>query len=794
MSALDRARPAATAAAALATLCAATTLVPLFDSAQWVIPVVGTIVAMALTGALGRAVRVPAPLQPILQVAVLLTILTVLFVQPAAALGFLPGPVALEALQAFMRDALVVSDAAVSPVPTTPDLVFLAVGGVGIVALTVDSIGVTLRLPALAGFPLLLLYAFPAAVVRGGVAWWLLPLAVLGWLVLLAVDARTDARSWGPLLTARPRGPGRSPTTRPARASGGGGAAALQVGVLAVLAALLLPALAPGLGEPVYISTAAGGPPGTGSGPITVDPFASLRRDLVDNPQREVLRYATDSTDRPYLRLVALERFDGVTWVEQPSPLPVPATESIGVPEVPGVADVREVAYDIAITDLDNRHLPVPYAAARLEGVDEPLDPGWVWDPFARTVAGAGLTSQDTAYRVTSYQITPTRSELRSAPEGVSPEVEDLLALPVGIAPDLRRLADEVTEGAQTPYAKAMAMVRWFTQEGGFTYSTSVTTPEGADPLQSFLDERVGYCQQFAGTMALMARAVGIPSRVIVGFTAGINEGDERVVYARNAHAWPELWFEGVGWVWFEPTPRSDAGGGVAPPDYAEPRADENDTTAEDNAPQPNEDRRIPPEEREGLGALPQPTASGSLVPLWVVLVPMALLAGIAVAPSIAIALRRRRRLGATATTERVEGAWTELADSVRDLGWSWPLSATPRNAARGLARQVRLTEAELDALSRLANAVERVRYAPTRADDGSPNAAGLRGDVREVLQGVRRATTRGARIRARLLPASLRNRGATMSLGDTGWSAEEPVTTGGPRRDGDASGPRAYP
>ncbi|MFM8240108.1 MAG: transglutaminaseTgpA domain-containing protein, partial [Actinomycetota bacterium] len=101
MKALDRARPAATAAAALATMCAASTLVPLFDSARWAVPVLATIAAMALTGAIARAAKVPAPLQPLLQLAVLLTLLTIQFAQPEAALGFLPGPVALEQLQVF---------------------------------------------------------------------------------------------------------------------------------------------------------------------------------------------------------------------------------------------------------------------------------------------------------------------------------------------------------------------------------------------------------------------------------------------------------------------------------------------------------------------------------------------------------------------------------------------------------------------------------------------------------------------------------------------------------------------
>ena len=91
-----------------------------------------------------------------------------MFAQPAAAWGFLPGPVALAELQELTRIGLAEAEVALAPVPTTQTLVLLSVGGIGLVALTVDTIGVTLRLPALAGIPLLLVFALPAAVVRGG--------------------------------------------------------------------------------------------------------------------------------------------------------------------------------------------------------------------------------------------------------------------------------------------------------------------------------------------------------------------------------------------------------------------------------------------------------------------------------------------------------------------------------------------------------------------------------------------------------------------------------------------------
>lgn len=766
MTWLTRARPGATAAAVLATLCAAATLTPLFASGEWFGPVFITVLVMGLIGLLCRAARVPAWLQPLLQVGALLTVLTVMFAQPAAAFGVFPGPMALDELAALARPA--VSEAQVAPVPTDLStlLLFLSVSGIGFVALVVDTLGVTLRLPGFAGVPLLLVCALPIAVVPGGLPWWYLPVAVAGWLVLLAVDVRCDLRSWGPPLVPRARLDRASAHEMP-RISGGARPAVIAISV-AMTAALTVPLLAAGLAEPVYVSASGSASGGTGPGSVTVDPFASLRRYLLDIPESEVLRYSSEGKTRPYLRLVSLDSFDGVSWRASAPQAGVPATEILDAPDAPAVADVRAVTYDITITGLDNEQLPVPYAASRVDGIGAALDPNWQWDPRARTLAGAGLSSRGLAYQATSYQVQPSRDELRGAPNDVDAKVADLLALPAGITPDLARLASDVTADAKTPYAKALALVRWFTRDGNFSYSTAVTTPEGADPLQSFLDERVGYCQQFAGTMALMARAVGIPSRVIIGFTGGRQENGEQVVYARNAHAWPELWFSGIGWVWFEPTPRADAGGGVIQPDYAQPRDDVGGTTSGGRDVTTNPDRRIAPEERGGGSAATttqQPT--WSIQPRWLLVIAFVLVV-IACLPALAVIARRRRRTGSPDGVQRVEGAWQDLADAVRDLGWSWPLAATPRNAARILADHVRLDDGERAALTRLATAVERTRYAPDSAA-AAPDAASLRSDLQRVRNATRRATHWRRRVRATVLPASLRRteQQLTVPVGD---------------------------
>ena len=751
-SVIERVRPAATIAGAIATITASLSVLPLFDSGRWIVPTLLSILAMTATGAAARAVALPAPLQPILQLLVLLTLLTVMFVQPAAALGIFPGPVALGELQELARVAIAEAEAALAPVPTTDNLVFLSVAGLGLVALTVDTIGVTLRLPALAGIPLLLVYALPAAVVRGGVPWWLLPVAIIGWLLLMAADARDDARAWGPLMSRRTptrsgahSGPRSHPRAGRPRAATAG--AALQVGLIAVVAALLLPTAIPGLSEPVWVSPTGDRPGIGGQGPISVDPFASLRRDLVDNPEREVLRYTTTSQAPGYLRLVSLDSFDGVTWRASDAPIRVPVTEPLGAPELSGVQRIDESSWDVRISDLDNAQLPVPYAGSAITSLGEPLDERWTWDPQTRTVGGVGVSSRNAEYSVTAYDVDPTRSELRDASRRAPDPLLPYLALPADLTPQLATIADEVTAGAQTPYAKAEALVDYFTENGGFSYSTNVVTPPGADPLESFLDERIGYCQQFAGTMALMARAVGIPSRVVVGFTGGrLTDDGAYIVQARNAHAWPELWFDGIGWVWFEPTPR--IGAGVVQPDYSRERADRDAP----DAPVPSE----APEPAAPDVAAPAAGAAASGPPLLAILAAVVALAILLALPTAIVAWRRRRRTSRPDPRERIEATWRDLGDSMTDLGWQWSSAATPRESANALARQVRLGESERAALRRLVWWIEQVRYAPPSIDVVPPSSAELRADLSALRRVADRGAVRSRRIRARLAPASL--------------------------------------
>ena len=99
----------------------------------------------------------------------------------------------------------------------------------------------------------------------------------------------------------------------------------------------------------------------------------------------------------------------------------------------------------------------------------------------------------------------------------------------------------------------------WFRTE--FEYSLEVPQGHGNSAIEAFLRQRIGYCEQFAGTFAAMARSLGIPARVAVGFTPGVAGNGTFTVLGKNAHAWPEVWFDGLGWVAFEPTPGRGAPG-----------------------------------------------------------------------------------------------------------------------------------------------------------------------------------------------------------------------------------------
>lgn len=201
------------------------------------------------------------------------------------------------------------------------------------------------------------------------------------------------------------------------------------------------------------------------------------------------------------------------------------------------------------ITDLGGSLLPAAFSPVRGDGPD-----GILFGAETSTLITSSESSDGLSYTVESVLPRYDAASLRAAD---APPTGDLaerhLALPADFPSELADQARAITAGASTRYDRAIALQNWFR---GFTYDLSVGAGQSQTAMQEFLDERRGYCEQFAATYAAFARVLGLPSRVAVGFTEGEQRDDGRYyVQGKHAHAWPEIYFEGAGWVPFEPTP-----------------------------------------------------------------------------------------------------------------------------------------------------------------------------------------------------------------------------------------------
>jgi hypothetical protein len=261
--------------------------------------------------------------------------------------------------------------------------------------------------------------------------------------------------------------------------------------------------------------------------------------------------------------------------------------------------------------------------------------------------------------------------------------------------------------------------------------------------------------------MVMMSRSAGIPARMALGFLPGTEAKGVWTVLAADAHAWPELYLEGIGWTRFEPTPSSRA----APPAYAIP-ATSPGTAGADQTP---ENQTAPTPGSRARKDLGDPSATGSEPRSTVALSPASMLRwlthgwGPALIGSLVVLLgslvvpmaarwRRRRRLAAARTAaEQVEVEWDLLTSSLDDLGIARAPSRTPRQLRAYYEREALLDSSASDALARVVLTLERSRYATSEPPSGGIS----RDDVRHVFRSAS-ANRRGRdRLRAVLWPSS---------------------------------------
>ncbi len=742
-------RDRASLAGLVAVLLTATALLPLFQDRAWVPRVAGAAVAATAAGVAGRRLQLPRAAQQLLGLLTLLLYVVAIFAGDTLAV-LVPTASTRDALELLLSSGLTDIRELSPPVPSSDGLVLLTTLAVGGLALLVElAVGVLSR-AALAGLPLLTLYAVPAAFLDDGVGVLPFLLGTAGWLLLLLVERDERVGRWGVTV----RGAGR-PGLR------GSGSAGL-LGLLSVGAALLVPALLPSLGTGILN-------PGGGNGSRTVttyNPITTLRGDLRLPEPRDVLSYTTDDPAPDYIRLTTLGLYDGKGWRQDELKGNQRDAVNNPIPTPPGLAadqPTRTVTSALTILSLKARWLPVPAVPTQVS-----IAGPWLWDADSQTVYSTQTeTDQNPSYEVTSRRVLPEPSALVPQSRGLPTEVAPY-AGPLEATPEVRRLTAEAVGDARGDYAKALALQTFF-QDPSFTYSLQPETGSSPDALQDFLETRVGFCQQYSTAMAVMLRLSGIPSRVAVGFTAGRQQGDGSwLVTTREAHAWPEAWISGIGWTRFEPTPAA-AGNGVAVPGFTneagEPAAPGATPAPGTTEPVPSTAPSAPSTRPER--ALDSPVSAaggGSPRPPTALLVALAgglLLLALPQLTQQAHRSLRRHRAGST-PAGLVEAAWAQVADDARDAGHPVDPALSPRQAADRLREQSALPSGAVPALSQVVSAVEQTRYA--RPAEASTDT--LDRSTRVVREGLRQRQSRGRRFRILLLPPSWvhRLRGATSS------------------------------
>jgi transglutaminase-like putative cysteine protease len=755
-------------ASAVAVLLASLALAPLLEGLWWFWPSIAVVAAVALAGAAVRVVRAPAPLQPLAQAVALLVTLVVLFAGESARWGLLPGPAAITALRELAASGRAFAEQTVAPAGFDPGLQLLIVAGVGLVALVVDTLAVGLDLPGLTLAPLGALFVVAWAIGGGSAPWQAFVVVGLAWLLVLAATQRDRVTAWG--AGARPGSP----------------LVAFGIGALAVLLALASGGLT-ALRGPVDPIANLG--IGTGQGTLALDAMVSLRRSLVENDTRVVLTFASTAPTPDYLRLAVLEAFDGEQWRAAGEPVLGPRAPV--APAGSGAASGSLVEYRLDVGPLTGTTVPSPSGTiASLNDWPVAFDQRTSLPvrTDGDTIEGERIGLVAAASVLDADQL-DSASRLRAPGDQLDPaNLADPTPL---VGRELGALAREVTDGASTPYEVAIALQRWFTADGGFTYSTAIEGGSDGDALAAFLDERVGYCEQFAATMALMARSLGIPARVVVGFTQGRREGPEWVVRGTDAHAWPELWMGSAGWVRFEPTPGAAT---TTTPQYARETVENAGPSAAPPSASADAGAGVDRQEDipEDFGANAAGDGGSTSDPrLMLLLAPLVLL--LMLLPAAARMARRRRRLA----RGDGEAAFAEVADTVADLGHTVP-DATPR-AMLAAVRVLVGTGSRPDApaghgpaavppggpgevgaaLDRIQRAVEWQRYGPAGAAPATRRGA-LAGDVQVIRQALAASCGRGRRLTAVLLPRSLaRPAGGDGGMGEGPGGSQERATSG---------------
>lgn len=763
-----------TVLAAIACALGVFPLCELFTDRGWLLDVWLTMAVVTVPSAVLRRTRRASAGQVWIGVVLLIPWLTARFVHQHAVLGFIPLHGAWHQVGALMTDLHETTTNQAAPVHTTVAIRLALCALLGLVTALVDLLAVVGRRGALAGVPLLVIFTISGAVPRSPVSWTWFVLAAIGFLILLSLDSADDLQRWGHLVPRR-----QSAATRrgPTMFGGRRTTAAQRIAVVAIALAITVPLLVPGqsrnaIANLFHSSRASdvGGGFGrqSGSGTAGIDPMAALKGELERSKNAPL--FDVTVSPRPgetlrslkpfYLRTNVLSLYEGSRWLpgfQDNGSDSIDSSQFLRIPGIPPSLPTESFAADITINQLASNP-PMFADPVSVSGVDGSTE----WDLRDQLLVNS-TTDKGQLIHEEVAQPDPTVADLESA-TGQDPAMRSYLQLP-SIRPFVRRTTARVIAGARTPFDKARAILNYF-RGSNFSYSLSTAGGTSGDDLTDFLKEKVGFCQQYAGAMAVMLRLSGVPSRVVLGYAhPAPDRTGSFTVGSFDAHAWVEAYFVGLGWVPFDPTPLAGVPGAKAsqPAWTLLPHHQSQTENANKSPTGPGRDHFVPaqhdtPTKPSGPVSLHQPGGSGMSPAVIVVLALLAALVLVLLTPMVMRAWQRRRRLR-LARRGDTEALWAELSATATDLGYAWSAARSPRQVATWL---VSASDTPVEAVRTLTSAVERARYATPRTGQGPTAIPHPSSDqdlvsvLKSVRAGLRARRSPAQRLQARLWPASL--------------------------------------
>ncbi|WP_405803026.1 DUF3488 and transglutaminase-like domain-containing protein [Streptomyces sp. NBC_01187] len=645
------------------------------------------------------------------------------------------------------------------PAPTGPDFLVLPHAVVWLASLTATELALRTRGPLLPALPPVLAFGFPLVLGADGpgtnrpAAVGLVACAAL--LVLL-----------------------RSPSARRSavRTLAGG---LPVIAVLALAAALLGPRL-PGLDtrEPYDLRHQVK--------PPTVHPQSTSPLDQVPAwlQRPETRLFTVRAPGGHNWRLAVLDRYDGVKWTSGAEL----ARSGGRVPPEPGAdpGRTRRVEQKFTLQGLPGMWLPAADRPASVtsvrggkagqdkngqtkDGKDAKDSENLVVDPAGGVVAtgagGATGTEVNSGLSYTAVSQEPVydvkRLQYAAAPGGryTSLPRTDAAGKPIASFKTFTKLAATATAGSSYPYQQATRLAAWLRER--YRYDPKSVPGHAYRNLEFFLTTgKHGTSEQFAAAFAVMARSLGLPTRVTVGFRPGeAKDGGKgkaagtRQVTGRDALAWPEVRFKGIGWVPFYPTPGQASKDRSSVPPAGQPKKREKADRDAAEQPRPS----VPPKQKDSdkkSDSQDAASGTGGGLPAWVY-APLAVLLLAAAYCLFAAWMpyrRRSRRRGARDPGQRVLGAWRQIVDRLTEIGLPATAAHTATEvAAFGTERVGGVGSDQLPALARLVNEVD---YGGRVPDSAAADAAWRHCDAVEEV--VLRSVPRRARVRRALHPRTL--------------------------------------